>query len=89
MRINNKHKCNKILKANELKILIERNENLKIIKYHSDVKLTVIFFQTADKFGAERWVFYASILLTAIFYFALLLVGNIEADTTSILQVFV
>jgi len=40
----------------------------------------------ADKFGIERLVFYTSIILTAVFYFGLLLVGNIKTDTTTTLQ---
>lgn len=40
----------------------------------------------ADRFGLERMVFYISIILTGIFYFALLLVNKIDSDTSATLQ---
>jgi len=40
----------------------------------------------ADRFGLDKAVFILSIIISGIFYFALLLVGDIQADTDTIFQ---
>jgi len=40
----------------------------------------------SDRFGLEKVVFMASICTTGVFYFALILVGNIQADTSSVFK---
>ena len=42
---------------------------------------------SADQFGLAKVVFMISIVLSGVFYFALLLVGEIQADTSSTFQV--